>query len=235
MTLKLLFLLFLSFGLCRGLSEGEEEAYWRRQNELNLNVNRVLPYKTILTLSDFRSGSTLFVDKLNGCEGDLVLELFGDIPILTYQQFVTQLERGGKFLKLQRAEFYRHYSYISYYLKKHHHGRSSLLIVILERKVVLEQYYSWKNLERARVDQKSIPRGVNLAHGMSAEQKRDLGVSINLVDYQAYRRMAETYFRDLKELCYYEDLNCVHVYYEELEHLSNVAGHSLACQSKVIG
>jgi len=231
---KLLFLLFLFIGLSKGLSEGEEEAYWRRQNERNLNTRQTLPYQTIVTLSDFRSGSTLFVDKLNGCRGDMVLELFGDIPVPTYQQFVNRLERGGKFLKVQRVEFYRHYPFISYYLKHHHHDRSSLLIVILERKVVLEQYYSWKNLENARKNPQAF-RGVNLAHGMSAEQKRDLGVSVNLVDYQAYRRMTETYFQDLRELCYYEDLNCVHVYYEELEHLENVAGHSLACQSKVVG
>uniref|UniRef100_A0A7S3K2A1 Uncharacterized protein n=1 Tax=Aureoumbra lagunensis TaxID=44058 RepID=A0A7S3K2A1_9STRA len=231
---RVLFVLLLFTCLARGLSEGGEEAYWRRQSERNLNTREILPYQTIVTLSDFRSGSTLFVDKLNNCRGDMVLELFGDIAIPTYQQFANRLESGGKFLKLQRTEFYRHYPFIYYYLKHHHHDRSSLLIVILERKLVLEQYYSWKNLESARTNPQAF-RGVNLAHGMSAEQKRDLGVSVNLVDYQAYRKMTETYFRDLRELCYYEDLNCVHVYYEELEHLENVAGHSLACQSKVVG
>jgi len=210
----------------------DEEAYWARQAARNLNATRVLPYRTVVTLSDFRSGSTAFVDKLNGCAGDMVLEMFGDIAIPTYAEFVGRLERGGKFLKLQRAEFYKHYPFVSYYLKHHHHDRRDLLVVILERKVVLEQYYSWKNLERARAQK---IQGVSLAHGMSAEQKRDLGVAVSPVDYQAYRRLTELYFTDLRELCYYEDLNCVHVYYEDLEKIQNVAGHPLACRSRVVG
>lgn len=238
MQLQTRFLFLFFFVVYVKASLDGEEAYWARQAERNLNIQAGAPlpsYQTIVTLSDFRSGSTMFVDKLNGCRGDLVLEMFGDFPIPTYQQFVERLEMGGKFLKLQRGEFYRHYPFVSYYLKHHHHDHESLLIVILERKVVLEQYYSWKNLEDARKNKQAALKNVNLAHGMTAEQKRDLGVPINLNDYQAYRKMTETYFRDLKELCYYNDLNCVHLYFEELENVTNVAGHSLACRSKVIG
>lgn len=230
--------LFLSVGLAIPKGEEDEQNYWQRQADANLNTGRhpnSFPYKTIVTFSDFRSGSTAFVDKLNGCKGDMMLEAFGDIVIPTYQHFVQRIKDEGKFLKIQRVEFYRHYPFISYFLKHHHHDRSDVLIVLLERKTVLEQYYSWQNLNDARKHSNELPRNLNLAHSMSPEQKRDLGVAVDPAAYRAYRNLVELYFTDLEELCYYGDLNCVHLYYEDLEAIQDVAGHPLSCHSAVTG
>lgn len=272
-----LLLLLFCCAHARDIEEEERErAYWQKQRSANVNNPSFSGhYDTIVTFSDFRSGSTLFVDKLNGCTGDMVLELWGDVPLPTYQDFLDRIagvepaapkplppparqqdgrlqsiyrhlryqsssptapssapssgKHDHKYFKIQRAEFYRHYPYISYYLK-HHRRDGRILVVVLERAVTLEQFHSWRNLQRARelnIGQRT--------HHMSAEAKRDLNVAVDPQAYAQYREAARIYFEDLKALCYYNQLNCVHLRYEELDRVERLADRPMTCQSSVNG